>query len=310
MSSLLERMVQRTLAPVSGIEPLLQPRYAPQRATGRRSSKMDAIDSLTEASEFSSAESGSATPHSEALSAPPQAANPRAISVSEARISADRTPHGESLPATQVVLQRFGSGNSTAEPLPGRQVDQQRSGSRNPAAEPLPGTQVDQRRPGSPNPAVEPLPGTQVDQQRPGSRNPAAEPSAQSTQHGTGPRDSAQQLVSARLASRLQATSSAGNSADSVASKKSANEQIVKTQRAKAAPVTLLPSENQSYSRQQQGVVPHIDARSEKTRMDVTISIGHIEIRAAQAAEPPRRPAFRPRVSLNDFLNQRNRARE
>jgi hypothetical protein len=265
MSSLLERMVQTTRAPLSGIEPLLQPRYAPQRAAGQRSSKTDMTDSLTELSEFSSAESGSATPHSEALPAP-QAANPRSISVSEARISADRMPQRELSQATQVVP----------------------------------------RRPSSRNSGAEPLPGTQVDQQRPGSRNRAAEPSALPAQHLTCTGDSAQQLVSARLASTLQAASSAGSAADSVAKKKSANEQMVPAQRAKAEPTTLLPSENKSFSRQQQQLVPHIDARSEKTSTDVTISIGHIEIRAAQAAEHPRRPGFRPRVSLNDFLNQRN----
>ncbi len=42
---------------------------------------------------------------------------------------------------------------------------------------------------------------------------------------------------------------------------------------------------------------------------DVIISIGHIEIRAGGTAPPPRRAAFRPRVSLSDFLNQQNRER-
>jgi hypothetical protein len=42
------------------------------------------------------------------------------------------------------------------------------------------------------------------------------------------------------------------------------------------------------------------------TRPDVTISIGHIEVRAAPPIERPRsRPPFRPRVSLDDFLSQR-----
>lgn len=36
---------------------------------------------------------------------------------------------------------------------------------------------------------------------------------------------------------------------------------------------------------------------------DVTITIGHVEVRAAQqVVERPQRPAFRPRVSLGDFL--------
>lgn len=36
----------------------------------------------------------------------------------------------------------------------------------------------------------------------------------------------------------------------------------------------------------------------------VTISIGHIELHAAQATERPRRPVFKPKLSLNDFLNR------
>ena len=38
---------------------------------------------------------------------------------------------------------------------------------------------------------------------------------------------------------------------------------------------------------------------------EIVISIGHIEVHAAQAPERPRRPPFRPRVSLNDFLSQK-----
>jgi hypothetical protein len=49
---------------------------------------------------------------------------------------------------------------------------------------------------------------------------------------------------------------------------------------------------------------PWVDAPA-GTAPDVTISIGHIEVRAPQVAERPRRPAFRPRVSLDDFLNRR-----
>jgi hypothetical protein len=37
----------------------------------------------------------------------------------------------------------------------------------------------------------------------------------------------------------------------------------------------------------------------------VTISIGHVEVRAAPVSPPPRRPAFRPRVTLDEYLNRR-----
>jgi hypothetical protein len=36
----------------------------------------------------------------------------------------------------------------------------------------------------------------------------------------------------------------------------------------------------------------------------VTISIGHVEVRAAPVSQPPRRPAFRPRVTLDEYLRR------
>jgi hypothetical protein len=42
----------------------------------------------------------------------------------------------------------------------------------------------------------------------------------------------------------------------------------------------------------------------------VTISIGHIEVHAAPAIERPRaQPPFRPRVSLEEFLGQKQERR-
>jgi hypothetical protein len=48
---------------------------------------------------------------------------------------------------------------------------------------------------------------------------------------------------------------------------------------------------------------PH--AEPAPARPDIAISIGHIEVRAAQVAERPRPPAFRPRVTLDDYLGRR-----
>jgi hypothetical protein len=307
MSGVLERMVQRTRATRSGIEPLLQPRYAPQRATGRRSSKMDEMDSLTEADEFSSPESGAATSHSGAWPASP--ADRRTLSVSEATPSGDRLPQRESLPTTPLDLQAPVSRDAGSEPLPETQINQLGPGSPSAAAKPLLGMQAEQRRFSSRNWATEPLPETPIRQRSSSSRNPAVELSRQSAPLGTGPGNAGQRFVSARLASAAGAASSSEHAADSDASNKSANEEMVKTQRAKVAPATLPLSQNKSYLRQQQQIVPHLDARSEETNTIVTISIGHIEIRAPQGAETPLRPRFRPRVSLNEFLNQRNRER-
>jgi hypothetical protein len=44
---------------------------------------------------------------------------------------------------------------------------------------------------------------------------------------------------------------------------------------------------------------------SPEAPLDITISIGHIEVRSAQVIERPRRPAFRPKTSLADFLKPR-----
>jgi hypothetical protein len=41
---------------------------------------------------------------------------------------------------------------------------------------------------------------------------------------------------------------------------------------------------------------------------EVTISIGHIEVCAAPAPEPPRKPAVRPRVTLDEYLRRRETA--
>ena len=44
---------------------------------------------------------------------------------------------------------------------------------------------------------------------------------------------------------------------------------------------------------------------SSEAPLDITISIGHIEVRSPQVIERPRRPAFRPKTSLADFLKPR-----
>ena len=48
------------------------------------------------------------------------------------------------------------------------------------------------------------------------------------------------------------------------------------------------------------------EAGEKRTAPDVSITIGHIEVHAAQPPERVPRPAFRPRVSLDDFLGQRS----
>lgn len=53
--------------------------------------------------------------------------------------------------------------------------------------------------------------------------------------------------------------------------------------------------------------VPAVEVREQQSQRnhgpEINISIGHIEVRAARAAESPRKPAFRPQLSLDDFLH-------
>lgn len=49
----------------------------------------------------------------------------------------------------------------------------------------------------------------------------------------------------------------------------------------------------------------NVAQESAEAPLDITISIGHIEVRSAQVSERPRRPAFRPKTSLADFLKPR-----
>jgi hypothetical protein len=260
MSSRLERMIERTRAPLSGIEPLLQPRYAPQRAAGKGSSGINAMASAPEVSEFSSAELESNMPDSEAIPAS-QAANARTVSASEPRRTADRMLQRKHLPETQVVFHS--------------------SVSRGSAAELLPETQLHQNPPDSHDPAAEPLHGTQLH------RAPVFQPATPPADHPTVTDDSTHRPVATKLAS--------------------ASDTALK-QRAKAEPATA-PPENKSYLPQQRELNSRGVTGPDKTSMDVTISIGHIEIRAVQAPEARLGPGFRPRVSLDDFLNRRNRER-
>jgi hypothetical protein len=70
----------------------------------------------------------------------------------------------------------------------------------------------------------------------------------------------------------------------------------------------LLPAGAIAGAREGSG--PPTAAGSGGTRPDVTISIGHIEVRAAPPVGQPRaRRPFRPQVSLDDFLSQQQDGR-
>jgi hypothetical protein len=62
-------------------------------------------------------------------------------------------------------------------------------------------------------------------------------------------------------------------------------------------------------SEPQASTAPHRQAAGASgSPPDITISIGHIEVRSGPAAEKPRtQPPFRPQVSLADFLGREQR---
>jgi len=62
-------------------------------------------------------------------------------------------------------------------------------------------------------------------------------------------------------------------------------------------------------TRAAQKSLPHSQRRSSEPAPEVTVSIGHIEIRSAPAPAPARRAEFRPSVTLTDFLKKRSEPR-
>jgi hypothetical protein len=65
-------------------------------------------------------------------------------------------------------------------------------------------------------------------------------------------------------------------------------------------------SHHEPFLREQQAR----DATAPMPTSEVTISIGHIEVRNAPAPGRPRQPAFRPRVTLDEFLKRQPRGRQ
>jgi hypothetical protein len=77
---------------------------------------------------------------------------------------------------------------------------------------------------------------------------------------------------------------------------------VAPARKALTEPAVVRPN-SKTYPRG--AVVADAPFQEEAQPVEVTISIGHIELRSPQPVERPRKPAFRPRVSLNDFLSRR-----
>jgi hypothetical protein len=241
MSTLLERMVRRTRSSMPGIEPLVEPRYAPaahfRQELGMSPANMlerqiDLIEEAPAHSEFS-------------RRIHPEAMSPRKVNSGEnLSYSLNSSRKGSLLPDPAIARTGPALGERS---LDRRGIEVAAERARNPVW--LDGTRPHSTR------AASPVASAQAPQQEKGqSARTVAEPVAAAEQRR------------AELVSPPRPTDS---------QRQAPSSDVLETDRRSAAP-------------------------------DITISIGKIELRAAPATEWPRRPGFRPRVSLNDFLSQRN----
>ena len=274
MRSLLERMVQRAREPLPGIEPLLQPRYLHQRTANQRPIDAENADLPTEVNEFGITEPGSVRSPTSSFA---HHGDPFVTGRSEI------TPHDRARSAApEAVLLR--------------------STHINPATEASPGTQTGRDGPDSARQGAGPSVGAYAAEERPRPLESSTQGSAQPAPKPVGTASSAQRLVPKKSFAELQPMVPATSTADLAASEKPVMEQTGPTQKSKTDPTTLSSSERDSRRRQLVATA----STAEKVGTEITISIGHIEIRAA---ELPRKPGFRPRVSLSDFLKERDRER-
>ncbi len=83
-------------------------------------------------------------------------------------------------------------------------------------------------------------------------------------------------------------------------------EESARTARPAKEQTPVPPQRERGYRRFQGAASDPRASESASQEPPVSISIGHIEIRAAQAAERPRKVTFRPKVSLADFLSRKH----
>jgi hypothetical protein len=309
MSTLLERMIQRTRAPLSSLEPLTGPRSWPTRPG--EASRAGGGAELTQAGgawpAAGDAEPGWGSPAAEVTDAADQpgvAAGP----------GQDRRPGGQ--PARRPGA-RMGQGRP--RPADGQRAD----GLAAAGTEPPPderGQPPALPRPALPRPALPrpalPEPALPGSAGRPEPRAAAAEhldhdgdgPQADAAAHGrpagrgvTDARGDGSRWPGAAAAAALTGTT-ASPAAAAAEPAAPATEPVAVSARLLPAAAPAQPPGEPHRPPAWRG--PAADADS--GRPQVTISIGHIEVRSAPPAERPRpRPPLRPQVSLADFLDQR-----
>ncbi len=258
MSSLLERMVQRTRTPLRSMEPLVLARYAPER-TANQQSWMESEDAA-----------GLTTGERQIPTLGPP----------EAR-SGFEPLHGEDIrPLAEIEISAPQEALSGREFLPPRQSNPERP-FRSSEAE---ATQKPQ-----------PVPACRASNDRESGTSmllPSLEtPAAFGPAHSSSSENKVYPLYSAH--------------APVAHSEKAAHEPATAASPAQAAG-------NRQYSaslRRQNQSSFQMESSGENAVSEVTISIGHIEIRAEQPTPRSKPAAFRPRVSLTYFLNQRKEKR-
>jgi hypothetical protein len=153
--------------------------------------------------------------------------------------------------------------------------------------------------------ATRPDPGPDdVDSVRPRAEQPLATRSARPGDHDSAwPRDPVDGVPPPRTPSEPAEQRAADPTAGSGETGTTSNASV--TRQATPAASVEAQSRSRPEAIRPQTAPDELDARPE-----VTILIGHIEVRAAPASEPPRaRAPFRPRVTLDDFLDQQGRQR-
>ena len=344
MSTLLERMIQRTRAPLSSLEPLSQPQFAPARPAQR-----PGADSASEIAETAPDESGAAGQYprpgahpelpreeltrihradgpansaaaqrpgeAEPLAAPPPPAlglEPRSAATShrspdtgqthpEPATASYRSPDtGQTHPEPATASYRSpDTGQTHPEPATAsyRSPDTGQT-------HPEPAT-ASYRSPDTgqthPEPATASYRSPDTGQTHPEPAGGHRSPEAGQTQ----PEPAA---MPARRAGGNASRDALGPGIEEPASPAAGEPGAAPEVRPVTVPARMLSAAPRAHAHEGSGRSPvprESAADTSGGRPDVTISIGHIEVRAAPPMERPRtRPPFRPRVSLDDFLYQ------
>jgi hypothetical protein len=290
MSTLLERMILRTRAPLSSLEPLVEPRYAP----AAQAAPLPSDEQASDATAADVAEPGTAIgpdPDMGRGAGQQPRARPGATHPAAARLGGD-----------DVVAH-------DAKPLSTRPRSTPRS-----SAQPAAATQPsagDEARP-QPPAARPPRPGNEQTEAQP---RPAAPSWPQSTPlsppTAAQPHPGSEEAEPRRTGEASPATVDRADSSGPIVAKPDPLPNSVSGMQPVAVSARLMPaSPPASGPAGTRGPkAPQTPGDADVAGPDVTISIGHIEVRSAPATVQRPKPAFRPQVSLADFLARRQDGR-